>query len=60
MKSLKEVLMARDGMTSKEADEAIDNAKNAFYDLLETGGDPEDFLMNEFGLEDDYIMDLID
>ena len=55
MKTLKQVLMHRDKMTADEADAAIDEAK----DMIADGADPEEVLAGEFGLEPDYIFDLI-
>ena len=54
MQTLKQVLMERDGMTSREADEAINDAK----ELVANGENPEDVLLEEFGLEPDYFFDL--
>lgn len=54
--SLKEVLMQRDGMTAQEAQAAIDDAKQQVFD----GADPEEVLCEEFGLEPDYIFDILD
>lgn len=56
MESLKQVLMRRDGMTSEEADETIAYAKG----LVADGMDPEEVLEDEFGLEPDYLWDLLD
>ena len=55
--TLKQVLMRRDGMTSEEADEAIAEAK----EMLANGEyeDPEECLACEFGLEPDYVWDLM-
>ena len=47
--------MQRDCMTPKEADEVIADAKQRVWD----GEDPEEVLRDEFGLELDYIFDLI-
>ena len=53
---LKQVLMRRDGMTAAEARDAIDEAR----DLVRLGADPEEILADEFGLEPDYIFDLLE
>lgn len=53
--SLKDVLMRRDGMTSEEADEAIKEAKQAVFE----GEDPEEVLLDHFGLEPDYFWDIL-
>lgn len=55
MKTLKEVLMERDGLTSKEAQNLITEARNRVMG----GEDPEEILEEEFGLEPDYIFDLL-
>lgn len=53
--SLLEVLVQRDGYTKAEADEIIAEARERVMD----GEDPEEILYNDFGLEPDYIFDLI-
>lgn len=53
--NLKEVIMRRDNMSSGEADELISDAREA----VESGEDPEDVLSDFFGLEPDYIFDLL-
>jgi hypothetical protein len=55
METLKEVLMRRDGLSPAEADDLIDEAKGRIL----AGEDPEEILEEEFGLEPDYIWDLI-
>lgn len=56
LESLKQVIMRRDKLTEAEADELIADAKER---VLE-GEDPEEVLHDDFGLEPDYIFDLID
>lgn len=56
MNKLLEVLMRRDGMSRSEAEDAIAEARKA---VLEDGEDPEDILADEFGLEPDYVFDLL-
>lgn len=53
---LLQVLMRRDDMTRSEALEAIAEARKR---VLEDGEDPEEVLQDEFGLEPDYVMDLL-
>ena len=53
---LKQVLMDRDGLTEEEAEQEISDARDLVFDL---GMDPSDVLLEEFGLEPDYIFDLI-
>ena len=61
MKSLKEILICRDGLTNQEAQQQIDDAK----DLLEQYAANGDMFaaMNiceaEFGLEADYLDELM-
>ena len=53
--SILEVLMTRDGMERDEAQEWIDEVREEVL----AGADPEEMLRFEFGLEPDYIYDLI-
>ena len=56
------VLMNRDGMTKVEAHKERQNASEILFDMLEDGAgyeEVEDVLMGEYGLEMDYIMDLL-
>jgi hypothetical protein len=55
MSELKRILMERDGMSAEEADYAIRQARRLVYE----GNDPEEVLEDEFGLEPDYIFDII-
>ncbi len=59
MKTLKQVLMDRDELTSNEADEAIAGAKEELLALIEDGEMPFDFCADAFGLEPDYLDDLL-
>ena len=56
MKSLLEVLMRRDGLDKDEAEDRIAEARSL---VLDEGMDPEDVLAEEFGLEPDYVFDLL-
>ena len=55
--TIKEVLMWRDGMTSQEAIDLIDDAKEAFEEYLSEGDldSAENICMEYFGLEKDYL-----
>ena len=53
---LHRMLMRRDEMSAEDVDEWIRAAQQA---VLEDGEDPEDILQDEFGLEPDYIFDLL-
>jgi len=54
MSELKRVLMNRDNLSSKEAEEIIKEMKQR----VEEGENPED-LLYEHGLEPDYVFDLL-
>lgn len=56
MLNLKQTLMRRDGLSADEAQELIDEAR----DEVRGGADPEEILYNDFGLEPDYIFDLLE
>lgn len=53
--TLKQVLMRRDGLSAAEAYELIAEARERCLE----GKDPEEILHDDFGLEPDYIWDLI-
>lgn len=50
------ILMERDGLTEKEANHRLRFAQNR----VRSGEDPEEVLHEEFGIEPDYVFDLID
>ena len=52
---LHRVLMRRDQMSAEAVDEWIKTARRT----VEDGEDPEDILHDEFGLEPDYVFDLL-
>lgn len=54
--SILKVLMQRDGMTKADALGRIAVGKAR----VEDGEDPEEVLYDEFGLEPDYLFDLLD
>ena len=60
MATIKEVLIRRDGMTSTEAEELINEAKEQLSYYLESGQmiEAEDICSEYFGLEPDYIDEL--
>lgn len=62
MDSMKDVLKNRDGITENEATNEVNNARESLYDIIENGGsidDVEDMMMCDYGLEMDYIFDLL-
>jgi len=59
MESIKEVLMRRDKMSVEEADDLIAQAKEDLYARLGDGQIPDDICEEWFGLEPDYITELL-
>ena len=59
MKTIKEILVERDGLASKEAEDLIEEAREDLYSRLERGECPYDICEEWFGLEPDYIDELI-
>ena len=55
MTTLERTLIQRDGYSREEAREALQEAR----ERVTNGEDPEEILYEEFGLEPDYIFDLI-
>ena len=53
--ALVRVLMRRDGLTYEEASELVNEARERVLD----GEDPEEILHYDFGLEPDYVYDLL-
>ncbi len=49
------ILMRRDGMERDDAEDLLQDAREA----VEDGEDPEEILADWFGLEPDYVFDLI-
>ena len=54
-KSIKQILMWRDGISAEDADELIEEARDAVIE----GQDPEEVCQEFFGLEPDYIWELL-
>jgi hypothetical protein len=59
MSTLKQILMERDELTEQEADEQINEAKEEIQNRLINGELPFDICQEYFGLEPDYIFDLL-
>ena len=55
MNAIVKVLMERDGYTFEEAKEMVEDARQRVFE----GENPEEILEYDFGLEPDYIFDLI-
>lgn len=58
-KTIKQVLITRDSLTPAEADILIADAKEDLNSRLETGEMPFDICSEWFGLEEDYLEDLM-
>ena len=59
MDDLTKVLIERDGLTELEALEEIRKGRIEFYQRLGDGDTCSEFCSEFFGLEEDYIFDLI-
>ena len=61
MNKIAKVLMKRDGMTYEEADNLIDEAREALQNYLDEGDSfgAENVCKEFFGLEPDYLDELI-
>lgn len=62
MTDFERVMVERDGYTEEEARMELNNAREMFYDAISQGEDYdmiEDLLAGEYGLEMDYVLDLI-
>lgn len=61
MESLKDAIMKSDGLTEQEAQKQINEAREEMNELLAEGKTEEAYEIcgDYFGLEPDYIMDLI-
>lgn len=55
LETIKQILIRRDGMEPSLADDAISAARERVWN----GDDPEEVLLEEFGLEPDYVFDLL-
>lgn len=56
LETLRDILIRRDGMEPWQADDAISAARDRVWE----GEDPEEVLLEEFGLEPDYVFDLLE
>ena len=59
MSEIKNILMRRDGMTPDKADKLVEKAKADLRKRLAKGELPDDICYKWFGLEEDYIEELI-
>ncbi len=60
MENITEVLMRRDGLSEEDAKREVEDFKADIEDSIMSGDleDIEDALMNDLGLEPDYLMDI--
>ena len=52
---IKEVLMRRDGLSDAEADWLLDELYEDLMEAIERGEDPSEILMDQVGLEPDFL-----
>jgi len=57
--NIKETIMRRDNISAEDADEQIAECKADLAERLEAGEMPDDICGEYFGLEPDYIFDLV-
>lgn len=57
--TIKSVLMERDRMSSQEADRLIKEARQELHNRLTNGEVPMDICEEFFGLEPDYLIELL-
>ena len=61
MEHITDVLVRRDGISEEEAERQVSDFREEIDDLIMEGDleGIEDALMNDFGLEPDYLMDVL-
>jgi len=61
MDSITQVLMRRDGLSEEDAKREVEDFRANIEDSIMSGNleDIEDALMNDIGLEPDYLMDIL-
>ena len=61
VKRVAQILMERDGLTEREAFQAIDDTRSELWDAVSGTSciDPEDVIADMLGLEPDYLIDLL-
>ena len=59
MRSIKQILMTRDNMSEAAANDLIADAKEDLNNRLEAGELPFEICSEWFGLEEDYIEELV-
>lgn len=59
METLINILMRRDGLSEEEAQDQINECRTGLFSRLEEGDMPFDIMEEHFGLEPDYLEELI-
>lgn len=59
VESIANILVRRDGLTKAEAEREVEYARKTLQGMLEEGEDPFDLCEELFGLEPDYLEELI-
>lgn len=59
MESIVEVLMRRDGSSRDEVEQQIEECRDEMLEALETGEDPEEIYLDYFGLEPDWMVEVL-
>ena len=57
--TLKQIIMRDEGLTSDQADKRLEQARRDIMERIECGELSFDFMEEEFGLEPDYLDDLL-
>lgn len=59
MEKIADILVRRDGLSKQEADKRVKEARLELLKRVEEGEMPMDFCEEEFGLEPDYLDELL-
>ena len=59
METIAEILIRRDGLSREEANSLVENAREELYDRIENSENAYDICKEFFGLEPDYLDELI-
>lgn len=59
MNKIVKILMERDGLSQEEATEEYKRARELIYDAADDCNEVEEIMLDELGLEMDYIFDIL-
>lgn len=59
METVQEILIRRDGLSLREAEDLIEETREACLAAIDCGDDPEEVFMERLGLEPDYLLDIL-